>query len=321
MKKWALTLAGTASVAIIAVAVVLAITQSPSPTTQTASSTAASPAEAAKAVRPASLIRVPSFGANPAKDTMYVYVPHSVRPHPAILLALHWACGSGPEFYQGTGYSTLADAYGFIVIYPSSNPADSCWDTDSFQALRRGAGSDPTSLMSMITYTERTYHANPHRVYVTGASAGGMMTAVMLGDYPDVFAAGSIMEGVPFGCPQACAQVPTSFPAAEWGTIARGGDPGYHGPRPRVQIWQGTADQNVLYANFTEEIKQWTNVAGVSQAPVATEHPQPGWTLTEYGPGKNNVAVDAYSLAGVGHVLPEAGMEVWVIRFFGLGQG
>jgi poly(hydroxyalkanoate) depolymerase family esterase len=310
-----LTLVGAVSVALIAVSLVLALTQTSSRPAAAAGPTPR-PVLKAASVAPASLAQVPSFGANPGRLSMLLYVPRSLRPHPGILLALHWSCASGQDFYLGTGYSTTADEYGFLVIYPTGD----CWDTSSPQALSRGAGSDPVSLMSMIAYTERKYHADPRRVYVTGASAGGMMTATMLGDYPDVFAAGSVMEGVPFACPQSCAQVPTSEDAVVWGDLVRKADPGYRGPRPRVQIWQGTADQHVLYPNLAEEIKQWTNVAGVSLTPVATRHPQPGWTLTDYGTAKDNVAVQAYSLAGTGHDLPEIGMEADVIQFFGLDR-
>jgi poly(hydroxyalkanoate) depolymerase family esterase len=309
-------LAGVVSVALIAVSLALALTQSSS-TPKPAVSPSGTPLAADNAVTPASLVQVPSFGANPGRQSMWLYVPHSLRPDPPILLALHWACATGELFYQLTGYSTLADEYGFLVIYPSGD----CWDTASPEALRRGGGSDPVSLMSMITYTEHKYHADASRVYVTGASAGGMMTATMLGDYPDVFAAGSVMEGVPFGCPQSCAPFPTTEDPGGWGDLVRKADPGYRGPRPRVQIWHGTADQNVLYPNLAEEIKQWTNVAGVSLTPATTEHPQPGWTLTDYGTAKDDVAVQAYSLAGVGHDLPEPGMELFVIRFFGLDRG
>ena len=212
MKKFVVALAFAASAAVIALALVLAFAQSSSPPRSPAK-TVATPQAAA--VVPASLVQVPAFGANPSGLVMNVYVPNSVRPDPAILLALHWGCASGTDFYNLTGFSTLADEYGFIVIFPSS-PSD-CWDTSSSAALRHDGGSDPVGLTSMITYTERKYHADPRRVYVTGASAGGMMTAVMPGDYPNVFKAGAIFEAVPFGCPLSCTGFPTSLPPQQWG--------------------------------------------------------------------------------------------------------
>jgi poly(hydroxyalkanoate) depolymerase family esterase len=276
------------------------------------------------------LVQVRAFGADPSKVGMDLYVPRSVRPHPAILLALAECEESGSDFYQFTEFARLADQYGFIVIYPSSAWSDGCWDVSSAAALRHDGGSDPVAFMSMITYVERTDHADPRRVYVTGASSGAMMTAVMLGDYPGVFKAGAIFMGVPFGCfagpgpdvfDNACTSGEVRMSTQRWGDLVRAADPGYHGPRPRVQIWHGTADGTVTYADFGAEIRQWTNVFGVSQTPVATDHPRSGWTRAEYGAGKNDIDIEAYSILGADHVLPEPGMEAYAIHFFGLDHG
>lgn len=57
---------------------------------------------------------------------------------------------------------------------------------------------------------------------------------------------------------------------------------------------------------------------GVSQTPVLTDSPRSGWTHTRYGNAGGQPPVEAYSIAGVGHSLPQAGMAAEVIRFFGL---
>ena len=261
----------------------------------------------------ASLVQVTNFGANPGGDQMYVYVPDSVTAHPAILVALHQCTGSGPGFYSSTEFASLADKYGFIVIYPSATRSGSCWDVSSSQALTRNGGSDPVSIMSMITYAEQHYNGDSSRVYVTGASSGAMMTDVLLGDYPDVFQAGAAFMGVPFGCfytgtvdgwNSACAQGQVTMTPQAWGNEVRAADPGYSGPRPRVQLWHGTADPTLNYVNFGEEIKQWTNVLGVSQTPSSTDTPVSGWTRTRYDNSAGTAEVEAYSIAGAGHVLP-----------------
>jgi poly(hydroxyalkanoate) depolymerase family esterase len=275
----------------------------------------------------ASLVQVTNFGSNPSNLQMYVYVPNSVTANPPILVALHQCTGSGPEFYSSTEFASLADQYGFIVIYPSVTRSGSCWDVSSSQALTRNGGSDPVGIMSMITYAEQHYGGNPNRVYVTGASSGAMMTNVMLGDYPDVFKAGAAFMGVPFGCfftgtvdgwNSACADGQISMTPQAWGSMVRNADPGYTGPRPRVQLWHGTTDTTLNYENLGEEIKQWTNVLGVSQTPSSTDTPQPGWTRTRYDDSSGTVQVEAYSIAGAGHVLPEAGMAAYAVSFFGL---
>jgi len=231
----------------------------------------------------ASLTQITNFGTNPTGLQMYLYVPNSVKANPPILLALHGCQGSGPYLYSSTDFGSLADQYGFIVIYPSTNPGGSCWDVSSSQALTRNGGSDPVGLMSMITYTEQHYGGNPNAVYVTGESSGGMMTNVMLADYPDVFKAGAAFMGVPYHCFYTgtvrgwngpCAGGQVSMTAQQWGDLVRNDAyPGYTGPRPRVQLWHGTADTTLNYNNLGEEIKQWTNVLGVSQIPSSSDTP------------------------------------------------
>ncbi|MFH9659691.1 PHB depolymerase family esterase [Streptomyces sp. NPDC017248] len=281
----------------------------------------------APAAHAASLTEVTGFGANPSNLRMYVYRPDSAPARPAVLVAVHYCTGSGPAFYSGTEFASLADRYGFLVIYPSVTRSGGCFDVSSPQALKRGGGSDPVGIMSMVTYAEQHYGADPDRVYVAGASSGAMMTNVLLGDYPDVFKAGAAFMGVPFGCfattdgsswNTACANGTVTKTPQQWGDLARGAYPGYSGPRPRMQLWHGTDDTTLRYPNFGEEIKQWTNVLGVSQTPAFTDHPQSAWTRTRYGGTGTQAPVEAISLQGVGHALPTTGMAARAISFFGL---
>jgi hypothetical protein len=108
--------------------------------------------------------------------------------------------------------------------------------------------------------------------------------------------------------------------AQQWGDLARGAFPGYSGPRPRMQLWHGTADTTLRYPNFGEEIKQWTNVLGLSQTPSVTDTPQSGWTRTRYGGTGTQAPVEGISVQGVGHSLPLGGQAAMAIAFFGLDQ-
>jgi poly(hydroxyalkanoate) depolymerase family esterase len=275
----------------------------------------------------ASLTQITNFGYNPTGLSMYEYVPANVSARPPLLVVLHYCSGSAQSMFSGTEFPSLADRYGFMEIYPQVNdPSNDCWDVSSDGALTHNGNSDPAGIMSMIQYAEAHNNVDPSRVYVTGASSGGMMTEVMLGDYPEVFQAGSDFEGVPFHCfytgtvrgwNSACAQGQVSNTPQVWGDYVRAAYPGYSGPRPRVQLWHGTADTTLSYNNFGELIKQWTNVFGVSQTPSSTAVINGNWTHTTYGSATNPV-VDAYSIAGVGHTLPLSGMAAVAIHFFGL---
>ncbi|MEV1320493.1 PHB depolymerase family esterase [Micromonospora arborensis] len=273
----------------------------------------------------ATLTQVTNFGTNPTNLQMHLYVPDRVATRPAILLALHYCTGTGPAFHSGTQYASLADRYGFIVIYPSATRSSKCWDVYSPQALRRGGGSDPVGLMSMVEYVRQRYSADPARIFATGTSSGAMMTNVMLGDYPDVFAAGASFAGVPFGCfatggssewNSECANGQLIKTPQQWGDLVRGAYPGYSGQRPRMQIWHGTNDETLRYPNFGEQVKQWTNVHGLSQTPTYTDAPQSGYTRTRYGSSGPMAPVEAISMQGVTHNLPVDAAQV--IRFFGL---
>ncbi|MFF8973420.1 PHB depolymerase family esterase [Streptomyces sp. NPDC014995] len=286
--------------------------------------------EAAEAVPAATLTEVTGFGTNPSNLQMYVYAPANVTAHPAVLVAVHWCGGSASAMYSGTEYAQLADRHGFVIVYPSVTRNSKCFDVSSPQALKRGGGSDPVGIKSMIDWVTRTYSADTSRVYATGISSGAMMTNVLLGDYPDVFAAGAAFAGVPFGCfattdgsewNSACSGGTVIRTPQQWGDLVRGAYPGYTGPRPRMQLWHGTEDDVLRYPNFGEEIKQWTAVRGIGQTPAATDSPQSGWTRTRYGGTGDQAPVEAISLQGVGHNLYAWGMASRVITFFGLDSG
>ncbi|MEV6614744.1 PHB depolymerase family esterase [Streptomyces sp. NPDC051051] len=290
----------------------------------------ARPLSVPAAVPPATLTEVTGFGANPSDLRMYVYAPAGVTAHPAVLVAVHWCGGSGPAMHSGTEYAQLADRYGFVIVYPSVTRSSKCFDVSSPQALRRDGGSDPVGIKSMIDWVSAAYSADTSRVFATGISSGAMMTNVLLGDYPDVFAAGAAFAGVPFGCfattdgsewNSACSGGTVVRTPQQWGDLVRGAHPGYTGPRPRMQLWHGTEDDVLRYPNFGEEIKQWTEVRGIGQTPSATDSPQTGWTRTRYGGTGDRAPVEAISLQGVGHNLYAWGMAARVLTFFGLDAG
>jgi poly(hydroxyalkanoate) depolymerase family esterase len=281
----------------------------------------------ARPAKAASLVEVTNFGTNPTGLRMHLYVPNNVAARPAILVAVHFCTGSGPVFFSGTEFASLADRFGFIVIYPSATRSGACFDVSSPGALTHNGNSDPVGIVSMVQWVEQHNNGDASRVYVTGASSGGMMTNVLLGDYPDVFKAGAAFMGVPFSCfattdgsmwNTQCANGQISKTPQQWGDAVRAADPGFTGARPRMQLWHGTTDATLFFPNFGEEIKQWTNVLGVSQTPVSTDTPQSGWTHTRYGNTSAMPPVEAYSISGVGHSLPMAGMAAQAIRFFGL---
>ena len=75
----------------------------------------------------------------------------------------------------------------------------------------------------MIEKTIGAHGIDRRKVFITGLSAGGAMTAAMLATYPEVFAAGAIIAGLPYGAAVNVQQAFESMfqgrarPAKEWG--------------------------------------------------------------------------------------------------------
>ena len=147
------------------------------------------------------------------------------------------------------------------------------------------------------------------RVCVTGLSAGGGMTAVMMADYPEKFAAGGIVAGLPYGCAQAagspyvCMYVGATQTAKQWGDRVRAARPGYTGPWPTLTVFQGTADYTVKPVNMTDLMKQWTDVHGADQTADVSDTVA-GYPHQIFRDPAGNTAVETYSITGMGHGQP-----------------
>jgi acetylxylan esterase len=281
----------------------------------------------------ATLTRVTNFGNNPSNLNMYVYVPDRVAARPALLVAIHYCTGTASALFSGYfhDFVTAADQFGFVIVFPEATRSGQCFDVYSPQALTRNGGSDPVGIISMVNYAKANFNVDPNRVYVAGVSSGAMMTNVMAAEYPDVFKAGSAYMGVPATCfatgsstntwSTPCANGQITKTAQQWGDAARAMFPGYTGAYPRMQLFHGTADGTLNFVNFGEEIKQWTNLNGVSQTALMTDAPFASTTRTRYGNTSAQPPVEAYSVSGAGHELPRTGMVAFAITFLGLNQG
>src|SRR5205807_1698801 len=81
----------------------------------------------------------------------------------------------------------------------ASNNANTCFNWFNPEDIARGSG-EAGSIRQMIARMAGDHDIDSRRIYVTGLSAGGAMTAVMLAAYPEVFAGGAIIAGIPYKC-------------------------------------------------------------------------------------------------------------------------
>ena len=255
---------------------------------------------------------VSDFGSNPGHLRMFAYVPKQLPSSPALIVVLHGCLQTAAGYDYGAGWSTLADRYGLVLLFPEQQQANN--PQRCFNWFRPGDSErDQGEALSIRQMVERMIHAHGidrRCVFVTGLSAGGAMTSVLLATYPEVFSGGAIIAGIPYRCatgvPEAIrcmfeGQVRT---AREWGDLVRAASP-HRGPWPRMSVWHGSEDRTVAPVNAAEIIKQWTDVHGLPAAPSAEEivdgHPRRAWK-----DAAGEAVIEEYIIETMGHGTPIA---------------
>ncbi|MEU9392214.1 PHB depolymerase family esterase [Streptomyces sp. NPDC048324] len=261
--------------------------------------------------RAASLQEVTGFGSNPGALRMFRYVPAGLPAGRPVVVALHGCTQDAAGYGTGSGWIQLADRWGFSVVLPqqtSANNVSSCFDWFQTGDIERGQG-EAASVAQMVDRQLADAGGDASRVYVTGLSAGGAMTAVMMAAYPEKFAAGGVVAGLPYGCAQAagspyvCMYVGATQTPAQWGDRVRAARPGYSGPWPTLTVFQGTADYTVKPVNMTDLMRQWTNVHGADQSADVSDTVA-GYPHQVFKDPAGNPAVETYSITGMGHGQP-----------------
>jgi feruloyl esterase len=255
---------------------------------------------------------IQGFGSNPGNLRMLQYVPDSLPSNSPLLVVLHGCTQTAAGYALGAGWSSLADRYGFALLLPEqqrSNNPNGCfnWFLTSDASRSRG---EALSIREMVQKCVTDQDIDPGRIFVTGLSAGGAMTSAMLACYPEVFAGGAIIAGLPYGAAtsmqqafQSMSQIP-SRSSREWGDLVRHASP-HSGPWPRISIWHGEADRTVVKANAYETLKQWLDVHGLAATPPISDLVD-GYPHQVWRNAKGEDAIETFSITDMAHGTPLA---------------
>jgi polyhydroxybutyrate depolymerase len=105
---------------------------------------------------------------------VFLHAPRGAfKPRP-LVIALHGAGETGTDFARDTGFSRLADREGFLVAYPSAGGPNSFWN---ISGQVPGGSNDVEVLERSLDQLESAVCVDRARVFVTGVSNGGGMTA------------------------------------------------------------------------------------------------------------------------------------------------
>ncbi len=151
-------------------------------------------------------------------------LPQKSGPQPTLLI-LHGGGMNARSAVRTTGMETLIAREGLVAVYPNAYRREWNDGREARQAVR-GYSDDVGYLRALVSSLVKEGVADPRRIYVTGASNGGMMSLRLICEAADIFAA--------------AAPIIASLPA----DIAKGCKPSRAVP---VLMINGTADPLVPY--------------------------------------------------------------------------
>jgi poly(hydroxyalkanoate) depolymerase family esterase len=240
---------------------------------------------------------------------MLVYTPEDLGSGAPLVVALHGCGQGGAEYASRAGWTTLAERHRFAVVAPQQTAANNpnrCFNWFNRAYVVRGQG-EVASIAAMIDWIIKTEACDPTRIYVTGLSAGGAMTIAMLAAYPELFDAGAVIAGLPYGAAESITGAMSAMQRGDGrSTAALGADvPAMANESlPRLMIWHGQADHVVAPSNADAIARQWATAQGL--APQAddivesTERTQYLWC----GVGTSRPFIELNLMKGLGHGAP-----------------
>jgi polyhydroxybutyrate depolymerase len=234
--------------------------------------------------------------ANNMQRTFLLHVPPnlSAEKSTALMFVFHGLSDNGLHMSQITGMSQIADANGFLVVYPDGTvfPGPLSWNAGGCcgDAVERRI-DEPAFVRAIITELEQTFTIDPNRIYATGFSNGAMLSYRLGCEMSETFAAIAPVAGLLTFSP--CQ--PTS-------------------PVSLLHI-HGSSDVSVPYRGggtnpstglpFTSVIRGIAAWVRLDSCPDSPQTEETGIALhTTYAPCQNGSAVELYVVQGLGHVWP-----------------
>ncbi len=232
-----------------------------------------------------------------------VHVPPGYRfatPRVPLVLALHGAGMNGPMMVGFCGLNETADREGFLVAYPSGTGIGPflTWNAGTFFEGRRNDRTDDVKFLSrVIDDLSSIAGVDPHRVYATGMSNGGMMCYRLAAELSDRIAAIAPVAGT--------VAIAESRPERPVPVIH------FHGSRDNIVPF---ANRNRLERNVTrfrdvdESVRLWVRLNGCDETPARDRLSKEGDPLTVmrsiHANGRDGSEVVLVVIEGGGHTWP-----------------
>ncbi len=250
------------------------------------------------------------YSPNPGRLDAHIYVPETLQAQAPLVVVLHGCTQTAVDYDTGSGWSHLADELGFALLFPQQtrrNNPNLCFNWFNPSQARRDKG-EAASIRHMIEAMVKNHGLNREKIFVTGLSAGGAMTSVMLAAYPEVFAGGAIIAGLPFASantiPEAFAsmQGQNNPGVEELQQRLKNASP-HEGPWPKISIWHGTSDPTVHPSNVDMIVGQWLAAHDVPETAASSDIVD-GFPRRLWKDSRGREVIEEFSISGMGHGTP-----------------
>lgn len=253
---------------------------------------ASAPAHSVTEVRP--------FFVGGEQRSYRLFVPTGLNPvRVPVVIALHGAAQTNAEFEIDLRLNRIAEREKFVVVYPAG--LNRVWDDDRPALIRLEFAFRPGNDVAFLRGLARSLIdlgiADPDRVYMAGLSMGGFMTARMVCEHAELFAAVAIIAAtVPERYRETCRPL-RAMPALVM-----------HGTLDPISSWFGmplpgsplmsALDAARFYAQLAGCMN--FNDSGVSGRGTGTS----SVTVRQWSLCRDNASVELYQIKGGGHMPP-----------------
>ncbi len=227
-----------------------------------------------------------------------LYVPPSYDPATPtpLVITIHGFAQWPANQRDVSGWNSLADEYGFIVVYPSGTGFPKRWGAHGHANLLNPPPEDVTFISDLIDKLESEYNIDPARIYANGLSNGGGMSYLLACKLSERIAAIGTVAGAYVFPLDACK------PSRTVPMIV------FHGTADRIVPYYGgkSGPAEQPFPVIPDWVAQWARQNGCAETPA--ELPTQGEvTGIKYTQCNQNAEVPFYTINGGGHSWPGGG--------------
>ncbi|WP_410506878.1 extracellular catalytic domain type 1 short-chain-length polyhydroxyalkanoate depolymerase [[Mycobacterium] appelbergii] len=228
--------------------------------------------------------------------TYELHIPAGVQHPSGLVVNLHAAGATGHQQAMLTHYDSVADAHGFVAVYPDG--IDLSWADGRGAAQPDRQGIDDVGFIAaLVDNLVAQYGIDPGRVYATGLSAGGFMANRLACDRADMFAAIAPVAGT-LGANVPCNPARPVAVMATYGTA----DPIV--PFGGGAMFGRGGSSDILSAPAM--VDRWRQLDRCPGVPSEDAPAGPGTQRVAYSPCAAGTSVVFMRVDGGGHVWPGA---------------